>query len=201
MAIGAADRVVANRYALKTGLGPSALGTVWRAQDTLLGREVMVREIVFPSWLAGPERRATQASVLGQAGAVARLSHPGVVTVFDVVADHHGIFIITELVQAPTLADLVRAEGPLPPLRVAGIGAQVARVRGAASRAGIAHRDVKPANVMVRNDGSVRLAGFGVTPLQGVPQLTAAALALGSPPHNAPPQGAGGASGALGAAS
>jgi hypothetical protein len=96
MAVGAADRVIANRYALKTGLGPSELGTVWHAQDTLLGREVVVREIVFPSWLAGPERRATQASVLGQAGAVARLSHPGVVTVFDVVADHHGIFIVTE---------------------------------------------------------------------------------------------------------
>ncbi|HEX5879776.1 MAG TPA: serine/threonine protein kinase, partial [Actinomycetota bacterium] len=60
--------------------------------------------------------------MLRQAGAVARLSHPGVVTVFDVVADHHGIFIVTELVQAPTLADLMRAEGPLPPLRVAEIG-------------------------------------------------------------------------------
>src|SRR5688500_14872498 len=159
MAVGAADRVIANRYALKTGLGPSELGTVWHAQDTLLGREVVVREIVFPPWLAGPERRATQASVLRQAGAVARLTHPGVLTVFDVVADHHGIFIVTELVQAPTLADLVGAEGPLPPLRVAEIGAQVASVLEVAHRAGIVHRDVKPANVMVRNDGGVRLAG------------------------------------------
>src|SRR4029450_2707981 len=154
-----------------------------------------------PPWLTGPERRATRASVLRQAGAVARLTHPGVVTLFDVVADDHGSFIVTELVQSPTLADLVQAEGPLPPLRVAEIGAEVASVLEAAHSAGIVHRDVKPANVMVRNDGSVRLAGFGVTPLQGVPQLTAAALALGSPPHNAPPQGAGGASGALGAAS
>jgi eukaryotic-like serine/threonine-protein kinase len=68
MAVGAADRVIANRYALKTGLGPSELGTVWHAQDTLLGREVVVREIVFPPWLAGPERHATQARVLRQAG-------------------------------------------------------------------------------------------------------------------------------------
>jgi eukaryotic-like serine/threonine-protein kinase len=188
MAVGAADRVIANRYALKTGLGPSELGTVWHAQDTLLGREVMVREIVFPSWLAGPERRATQASVLRQAGAVARLSHPGVVTVFDVVAGHHGVFIVTELVKAPTLANLVQAEGPLQPLRVAEIGAQVASVLEAAHSAGIVHRDLKPANVMVRNDGGVRLAGFGVTPLQGVPQLTAAALALGSPSYMAPEQ-------------
>ena len=195
MAIGAADRVIANRYALKTGLGPRELGTVWHAQDTLLGREVMVREIVFPSWLAGPERRATRASVLRQAGAVARLAHPGVVTVFDVVADHQGIFIVTELVQAPTLADLVRAEGPLPPLRVAEIGAEVASLLEVAHSAGIVHRDVKPANVMVRNDGGVRLAGFGVTPLQGVPQLTAAALALGSPSYMAPEQARGRPSG------
>jgi serine/threonine protein kinase len=195
MAVGAADRVIANRYALKAGLGPSELGTVWHAEDRLLGREVVVREIVFPPWLAGPERRATQASVLAQAGAVARLSHPGVVTVFDMVADHHGIFIVTELVQAPTLADLVRAEGPLPPLRVAEIGAEVASVLEVAHRAGIVHCDVKPANVMVRNDGGVRLAGFGVTPLQGVPQLTAAALALGSPFYMAPEQARGRRSG------
>jgi hypothetical protein len=91
----------------------------------LLGREVVVREIVLPTWLAGAERRATQASVLREAGAVARLNHPGVVTVFDVVADHDGIFIVTELVQAPTLADLVLAEGPLPPRRVAEIGAEL----------------------------------------------------------------------------
>jgi eukaryotic-like serine/threonine-protein kinase len=195
MAVGAADRVIADRYALKTGLGPSELGTVWHAQDTLLGREVVVREIVFPPWLAGPERRAAQASVLAQAGAVARLSHLGVVTVFDVVADDHGIFIVTELVQAPTLADLVEAEGPLPPLRVAELGAEVASVLEAAHRAGIVHRDVKPANVMVRQDGGVRLAGFGAIPLQGVPQLTAAALALGSPSYVAPEQARGRPSG------
>jgi hypothetical protein len=195
MAVGAADRVIANRYVLKTALGPGELGTVWHAQDTLLGREVVVREIVFPPWLAGPERRATQASVVNQAGAVARLSHPGVVTVFDVVADHHGIFIVTELVQAPTLADLVQAEGPLPPLRVAEIGAEVASVLEAAHSAGIVHRDVKPANVIGRQGGGVRLAGFGVTPLQGVPQLTAAALALGSPSYMAPEQARGRPSG------
>jgi eukaryotic-like serine/threonine-protein kinase len=195
MAVGAADRLIANRYALKTVLGPSELGTVWHAQDTLLGREVVVRDIVFPPWLAGPERRATQASMLAQAGAVARLSHPGVVTVFDVVADHHGIFIVTELIQAPTLADLVRAEGPLPLRRVAEIGAEVASVLEVAHSAGIVHRDLKPANVMVRKDSGVRLAGFGVTPLQGVPQLAAAALALGSPAYMAPEQARGRPSG------
>jgi eukaryotic-like serine/threonine-protein kinase len=191
MAVGAADRVIANRYALKTALGRTELGTVWRAQDMLLGREVVVREIVLPTWLAGAERRATQASVLREAGAVARLNHPGVVTVFDVVADHDGIFIVTELVQAPTLADLVLAEGPLPPRRVAEVGAELASVLEAVHTAAIIHRDVKPANVRVRRDGSVRLDGFGVTPLQGVPELAATALAIGSPSYVAPEQARG----------
>src|SRR5512132_1988453 len=191
MAVRAADRVIANRYALKTALGRTELGTLWRAQDLLLGREVVVREIVLPTWLAGAERRATQASVLREAGAVARLNHPGALTVFDVVADHDGSFIVTELVQAPTLADLVLAEGSLPPRRVAEIGAELASVLEAVHSAGIVHRDVKPANVRVRQDGSVRLDGFGVTPLQGVPEPAATALAIGSPSYVAPEQARG----------
>jgi eukaryotic-like serine/threonine-protein kinase len=195
MAVRAANRVIANRYALKIALGRTELGTVWRAQDKRHGRAVVVREIVLPTWLADQERRATQASVLREAGAVARLAHPGVVTVLDVVADHDGIFIVTELVQAPTLADLVLAEGPLPRRRVAEIGAEVAGVLEAAHDAGIVHRDVNPANVIVRRDGGVRLSGFGVTPLQGVPQLAATALALGSPSYVAPEQARGTPSG------
>jgi eukaryotic-like serine/threonine-protein kinase len=195
MAVGAANRVIANRYLLKTAFRSSELGTVWHAEDRLLGREVVVREIVFPPWLAAAERRATQASVLHEAGAVARLNHPGIVTLFDVVTDDHGIFIVTELVQAPSLADLVLAEGPLPSRRVAALGAEVASVLEAAHSAGIVHRDVKPANVLVQRDGGVRLAGFGVTPLQGVSQLTAAALALGSPAYVAPEQAGGSPSG------
>jgi hypothetical protein len=111
MAVGAADRVIANRCALKTGLGPRELGDgLARPGQATWARGHGQGDSV--SALAGwPGASRTQASVLGQAGAVARLTHPGVVTVFDVVADDHGIFIVTELVQAPTLVDLVRAEG------------------------------------------------------------------------------------------
>jgi eukaryotic-like serine/threonine-protein kinase len=195
MGVRAANRLIANRYALKTALRSSELGTVWHAEDRLLGRKVVVREIVFPPWLAATERRATQASVLHEAGAAARLNHPGIVTLFDVVTDHHGIFIVTELIPGPTLADLVLTEGPLPSRRVAELGAEVASVLEAAHSAGIVHRDIKPANVMMRQDGGVRLTGFGSTPLQGVPQLAATALTLGSPSYVAPEQARGTPSG------
>ena len=132
MATPAADRIIANRYALKTARRPSAMGTVWHAQDTLLGREVAVHEVHFPpSWprpsAVGPELGsgrgdgdcATQPPWCGHA--VRHRQGP------------EEVFIVTELVQAPTLADLVLAEGPLPPMRVAEIGAAVASVLEAAT--------------------------------------------------------------------
>src|SRR4029453_9894473 len=177
MAVPAQDRRVAHRYALQTARGRSGLGRIWQAQDTLLGRQVEVREVVFPPWLAEAERRVALASAMREVGAVARLNHPGVVTLFDVVNDHGALFIVTELLPGSTLADLVRTEGPLPPLRVAEVGAQVASVLEAAHGAGVVHRDLKPANVMVQRDGGVRLAGFGVTPLHGAPPFAVTALA------------------------
>ena len=87
MATPAADRIIANRYALKTARRPSAMGTVWHAQDTLLGREVAVHEVHFPPLLAKTERRRAQSWVAGEATATARLNHPGVVTLFDIVKD------------------------------------------------------------------------------------------------------------------
>jgi serine/threonine protein kinase len=100
-----------------------------------------------------------------------------------------------ELVPATTLAELVRTEGPLEPWRVAEIGGQLAGALEAAHRAGIVHRDVKPGNVMVAEDGGVKLADFGVASLQGDPQLTATGLVIGSPAYMAPEQAAGEPSG------
>jgi eukaryotic-like serine/threonine-protein kinase len=183
MAVPAQDRRIAHRYRLKTACGRSGLGRIWHAQDTLLGRQVEVREVVIPSWLAEAERRVALASAMRELRAVARLNHPGVVTVFDVVNDHDEIFIVTELPPGPTLADLVRIEGPLPPLRVAEIGARVASVLEAAHGAGVVHRDLKPANVMVQPDGGMRLAGFGATSFHSAPPFAVTALATGSPPY------------------
>src|SRR5688500_9311717 len=122
----AADRMVADRYALRAPIGRGGMGVVWRAQDTVLGREVAIKEVVLPDPMAEEERRPAQARVLREARAAARLNHPAAVTLYDVVQDHGGTFIVMELVQAPTLADLVRADGPLPVEQVAELGAQVA---------------------------------------------------------------------------
>jgi eukaryotic-like serine/threonine-protein kinase len=189
------DRRIAHRYALKAARGQSGFGKTWQAQDTLLGRQVEIRELGLPPWLAEAERRAAMASAMRELGAVARLNHPGIVTLFDVVNDHDEIFIVTEPLQGPTLADLVRAEGPLPPLRVAELGAQLATVLEVAHSAGIVHRDLNPANVMVRGDGGVRLAGFGLTPRHSAQPLATTAVAIGSPSYVAPEQARGRPSG------
>ena len=191
MATPAADRIVANRYALKDPLGRGGMGVVWRAQDAVLGREVAVKEVVFPPTLPETERNSAEARVMREARAAARLNHPGAVILYDVVQDQDHPFIVMELVSAPTLAELVRAEGPLPAERVAEIGLQVAGALEAAHRAGIVHRDVKPGNVMVPEGGPAKLTDFGIASLQGDPQLTATGLVVGSPAYMAPEQAKG----------
>ena len=195
MASPAPDRVVADRYVLKAPLGRGGMGVVWHAHDTVLGRAVAVKEVVLPPSLPDDERRSAHARVMREARAAARLNHPGAVTLYDVVQDQGHPFIVMELVPASTLADLVRTGGPLPPGQVAEIGGQLAGALEAAHRAGIVHRDVKPGNVMVAEDGGVKLADFGVASLQGDPQLTATGLVLGSPAYMAPEQAAGEPSG------
>ena len=175
------DRIVAGRYVLKAPLGRGGMGVVWRAQDAVLGREVAVKEVVFPPTMAEQERRPAQARVLREARAAARLNHPGAVTLYDVVQDQGNTFIVMELVEAPTLADLVREQGPLAVERVAEIGAQLASALEAAHGAGIVHRDVKPGNVMVADRGTAKLADFGIASLAGDPQLTSTGLVIGSP--------------------
>ena len=171
------------------------MGIVWRAHDAVLDREVAVREVVFPPTMAEEERRLAQARVLRETRAAARLDHPGVVALYDVVQDQGGIFIVMELVDAPTLAQVVRGQGPLPLVRVAEIGDQLASGLEVAHRAGIVHGDVKPTNVMVPATGPAKLADFGIASLARDWQLISAGLMIGSPAYMAPEQVHGKASG------
>jgi eukaryotic-like serine/threonine-protein kinase len=183
-----ARRRVADRYELGPELGRGGMGVVWRATDTLLAREVAVKEVDLPRGLDAEQRAAMRARVSREARAAARLSHPGAVTVYDIAQDGDHDYIVMELVVAPTLDDLVRGDGPLAPERAAGLGLHLLATLEAAHRAGIVHRDLKPKNVMVRADGTTKLADFGIASVQGDPRLTATGLVVGSPAYMAPEQ-------------
>jgi hypothetical protein len=147
------------------------MGTVWRADDVLLGRAVAVKEVELPGGPgAGPAVLRERA--LREARAAARLNHPGVVTLHDVVEADGRLFLVMELVEAPTLRDLVDRSGPVAPAAAARVGLALLDALEAAHRLGIVHHDVKPANVLVAADGRVKLADFGIASLQEDTQRT-----------------------------
>ncbi len=181
-------RRIAGRYELGAQLGEGGVGIVWRAEDTLLGRPVAIKEVELPPAVRDKQRAALRARVIREARAAARLSHPGAVTLFDVVQDNDQDYIVMELVEAPNLDQLVADQGPLEPRRAAMVGLRLLATLEAAHRAGIVHRDVKPSNVLVREDGTTKLTDFGTASLTGDPELTVTGVVVGSPAYMAPEQ-------------
>jgi tRNA A-37 threonylcarbamoyl transferase component Bud32 len=182
---------VGGRYELRELLGRGGMGSVWRGEDLLLQRPVAVKRVELPVHLPADDREALRQRVLREARAAARVGHPRLVTIFDVVEEEGTVFLVQELVDAPTLKQLVTDDGPLSPSEVARIGAQLADGLAAAHAGGVVHRDVKPSNVMVRADGTVKLADFGIASVSGDPQLTATGVVIGSPAYMAPEQATG----------
>lgn len=177
------QRVVAGRYALLGELGRGGMGVVWRAQDQVIGRQVAVKELRLPdaeSAAVFSERALREVRTGG------RLNDPAVVTVYDVVTDGGTTFIVMELVEAPSLADLVRRRGPMPAAQAAQLGERVLAALQAAHAAGIVHRDVKPANILVAPDGRVKLTDFGIAHAVDDPRLTTSGMIVGSPAFMAP---------------
>lgn len=179
---------VADRYTLRERIGKGGMGVVWRAEDTLLKREVAVKEIRFPVELQAGEGQKVGARVLREARAAAQLNHTGAVAVYDVLQGDNKAFIVMELVDAPTLDDIVKTEGPIDEQRAAAIALELLDTLEAAHAQGIVHRDVKPANVMVAPSGAVKLADFGIASVRDDPRLTASGMILGSPAYMAPEQ-------------
>ncbi|WP_228771996.1 serine/threonine-protein kinase [Actinokineospora iranica] len=160
------------------------MGVVWRAQDQVIGRQVALKEVPIPPGIGGREREIFLERVLREARTAGRLNDPAVVTVFDVTAEHGSAYIVMELVEAPTLADLL-ARGPLPDARVREIARQVIGALRTAHAAGIVHRDVKPSNIMVLPGDRVKLADFGIARAMDDPALTTTGM-MGSPGYMAP---------------
>jgi len=187
--------VVGGRYELKTPIGNGGMGTVWRAADTLLRRDVAVKEVLLPSTMPQNEKDALCERTLREARAAAALSHPSVVQVYDVVTDAGRPWIVMELLEARSLADMVIDDGPMAPRAVAKIGIAMLGALEVAHAAGVLHRDVKPANVLICNDGRCVLTDFGVARLPTESKLTTPGMVLGSPHFISPERAVGGAFG------
>jgi eukaryotic-like serine/threonine-protein kinase len=180
------ERLVAGRYRLLSPLGEGGMGVVWRARDELLAREVAVKEVRAPAALGTTDEQRLYARLEREAWAAGRISHRNVVTVYDVATEDGRPWIVMELVRGLALSDVLDAEGPLPPQRVAHIGAEILAALRAAHEAGVLHRDVKPGNVLIANDGRVVLTDFGIATVEGTPNLTMTGELIGSPEFLAP---------------
>ncbi|WP_329391303.1 serine/threonine-protein kinase [Streptomyces sp. NBC_01716] len=157
-----AGRLLAGRYRVLAQLGRGGMGVVWRAMDEVLGREVAVKELRTYTDAGGSELADLRVRMRREARAAARIKHPGVVAVHDVADEGGRPVIVMELIDGPSLDDVLTRHGVMDPREAARIGAKVMEALGAAHRAGVLHRDVKPGNVLLEAGGRVVLTDFGI---------------------------------------
>jgi serine/threonine protein kinase len=173
--------LIGGRYTLRAAVGHGGMGTVWRAADTLLRRDVAIKEVILPPGLAPSDRDSMYERTMREARAAAALQHPAVVQVYDVVHENGRPWIVMELLEARSLADMVIEDGPVNPRVVAKIGIALLGALEVAHAHGVLHRDVKPANVLICTDGRCVLTDFGVARMPTDVQLTTPGMVLGSP--------------------
>ncbi len=178
--------MLAGRYLLGARLGRGGMGTVWRATDQMLDREVAVKELSV-GHLAEEDLQIVQSRMKQEARAAARIKHPGVITIHDVVEQDGKPWIVMELIDGRSLSELVEQDGVIDPREAARIGAQVLAALERAHAVGVIHRDVKPANVLLeRGTGRVVLTDFGIATFVGDSALTRTGDLVGSPDYLAP---------------
>lgn len=184
---GESFRVIAGRYRLEARVGRGGMGVVWRATDQLLERRVAVKELTQDTSLATDEARLRRDRSLREARAVAQLHHPHIIVVHDVVEDDERPYIVMELIEGSSLADQISRHGPVDADEAARIGIALLGALGTAHAAGVLHRDVKPANVLLE-DGTDRivLTDFGIAQVAGATTLTESGSFVGSPEYTAP---------------
>ncbi|OSP25186.1 serine/threonine protein kinase, partial [Streptomyces sp. 13-12-16] len=181
-----AGRLIAGRYRLLAKLGHGGMGTVWRAKDETVDREVAVKEPRVPDHLPERERANASERMRREARAAARLDHPAVVNVHDVAVVDGRPWIVMELVQGRSLGAVLQEEGTLSAREAARVGLEVLGALEAAHAAGILHRDVKPDNVLLGRHGRVVLTDFGIAQIEGETSLTDTGGFVGSPEYIAP---------------
>ncbi|MFF3653049.1 serine/threonine-protein kinase [Streptomyces sp. NPDC002181] len=179
---------IGGRYRLLELIGQGGMGRVWRGRDETLGREVAVKEVLLPQGVSDAERDELVQRVLREARASARLNHPGIITVHDVVEHAGAPVIVMEYVVGVSLGTALTRNGPLPVPQTAGIGLAMLKALRRAHEAGIVHRDLKPDNVLLMDD-RVIITDFGIAHMaDATTALTRTGTVMGTPAFMAPEQ-------------
>ncbi|SDM54041.1 Serine/threonine protein kinase [Geodermatophilus siccatus] len=188
--------LVAGRYRLVERVGGGGMGAVWRASDELLGRQVAVKQVLPPPTADETVIAQQRQRALREGRIAARLSHPHAVAVYDVALEDGAPWLVMEYLPSRSLAEVLHEDGVLPVDQVAQIGAQVADALAATHAAGIVHRDVKPANVLIgrgpRVEGLVKITDFGISHASDDVTLTQTGQITGTPAFLAPEVARGG---------
>ncbi|WP_371652730.1 MULTISPECIES: protein kinase domain-containing protein [unclassified Streptomyces] len=177
--------LVAGRYRLDVTIGQGGMGRVWRAFDETLDRQVAVKEMRMND-LDAEDSRIRRERTLREARATARIDHPNVVRVYDVVEESDRLWIVMELVDARSLEQLLVEDGPVPPREAARIGLGLVEALREVHAVGVLHRDIKPGNVLLSRTGRIVLTDFGIAAIQDATALTVVGMLVGSPDYMAP---------------
>ena len=180
-------QVIAGRYEVVRAIGSGGMGTVWLCRDTVLGREVAVKRVG-----ALPGDPAAAARAMREARIAASLNDAHTVGVYDIVDQDDAHWLVMEYVDGQSLAEQIRDEGPLPPTRVAAIGAAIASALARAHERGIVHRDVKPGNILIDRSGTPKISDFGIARAHADDQLTQTGFMTGTPGYLSPELARGG---------
>jgi serine/threonine protein kinase len=186
VAVSDEGELIAGRYRLVSRLGSGAMGVVWQARDERLHRSVAIKQLLLPARLSEGEAEEASRRAMREGRITARLHHPHAIAVYD-VAEHEGQpCLVMECLASRSLATVLSTQGVLPPEEVASIGNQIASALAAAHKAGIVHRDIKPGNVLLADDGTVKITDFGVSHAVGDVTVTATGMLTGTPAYLAP---------------
>ena len=178
--------LIADRYRLLHHVGSGGMGVVWEAWDERLERPVAVKQLRRQSEASRQEAELVNKRAMREARLTARLQHPHAVAVFDVAEQDGQLWLIMQFVPSITLAAVLREGGPLQPSEAAQVGAQVASALAAAHAVGIVHRDVKPGNILIAEDGTALISDFGIARALGDATLTTSGMVHGTPAYLAP---------------